>query len=453
MPDSRVLESLDDHVVAFEASLRNRELTVDRVKELAAKIRRMISECGFRHQKEINEAKLEEVLANWRTDGMSRQTSNHYLKAMKQFCRWAVKTGRATTNPVDDIKTLNVKTDRRHDRRPLSQEELTRLVHAAEGGKPVESVSGADRAMMYVLSAWTGYRKGEIGSITKSSFNLKNSPPTVTVRASYSKRRNEDSVVLHESVVARLTNWLSTKKFDSDTLLFPVSGKIEGGVERKTAKMMRVDLAAARKLWLSEAESDEDRKLRGESDFLLYKGHCGKFADFHANRHTFITNLALAGVSPKTAQMLARHSDIRLTMNTYTHSDQAEQMAAVKRLPALQQYTGSAPVSQSGSRRQKTTVEGNDGKSEPEPEGSTQTPVASGDSVESQPLSANGESTPGRIRTSNPRFRRPVLYPVELRMRGRDCSDLFLGFHSGSWSSGIWGRGGLVSVICCGTIR
>lgn len=26
-------------------------------------------------------------------------------------------------------------------------------------------------------------------------------------------------------------------------------------------------------------------------------------------------------------------------------------------------------------------------------------------------------STPGRIRTSNPRFRRPVLYPVELRMR------------------------------------
>ena len=28
-------------------------------------------------------------------------------------------------------------------------------------------------------------------------------------------------------------------------------------------------------------------------------------------------------------------------------------------------------------------------------------------------------STPGRIRTSNPRFRRPVLYPIELRAQAR----------------------------------
>ena len=33
-----------------------------------------------------------------------------------------------------------------------------------------------------------------------------------------------------------------------------------------------------------------------------------------------------------------------------------------------------------------------------------------------QRLAASAD-TPGRIRTSNPRFRRPVLYPVELRMR------------------------------------
>lgn len=33
------------------------------------------------------------------------------------------------------------------------------------------------------------------------------------------------------------------------------------------------------------------------------------------------------------AQTLARHSDIRLTMNVYTHTELAEQTAAIAELP------------------------------------------------------------------------------------------------------------------------
>jgi len=40
---------------------------------------------------------------------------------------------------------------------------------------------------------------------------------------------------------------------------------------------------------------------------------------FHALRHTFISNLARAGIHPRNAQALARHSTIDLTMNVYTH--------------------------------------------------------------------------------------------------------------------------------------
>ncbi len=49
----------------------------------------------------------------------------------------------------------------------------------------------------------------------------------------------------------------------------------------------------------------------------------------------FITNLARAGVSPKTAQILARHSDINLTMNTYTMLEVYDQSVAVAALPPL----------------------------------------------------------------------------------------------------------------------
>ena len=44
----------------------------------------------------------------------------------------------------------------------------------------------------------------------------------------------------------------------------------------------------------------------------------GRHLDFHALRHTFATMLARAGVSPRVAMELMRHSDMRLTAKTYT---------------------------------------------------------------------------------------------------------------------------------------
>jgi len=52
-------------------------------------------------------------------------------------------------------------------------------------------------------------------------------------------------------------------------------------------------------------------------------------------RHTFATLLARNGVLPATAQKLMRHSDIRLTMNTYTHLDLADTAGAVAALPTF----------------------------------------------------------------------------------------------------------------------
>ncbi|OHB82144.1 MAG: hypothetical protein A2V98_00835 [Planctomycetes bacterium RBG_16_64_12] len=98
--------------------------------------------------------------------------------------------------------------------------------------------------------------------------------------------------------------------------------------------MMRHDLRAAREKWINEATTPGDRQSRANSDFLAYQNDNGLFADFHSNRHTFITNLERAGVSPRTAQSLARHSDIRLTMGVYTHIGLHDQTTAIGSLPA-----------------------------------------------------------------------------------------------------------------------
>ena len=187
--------------------------------------------------------------------------------------------------------------------------------------------------MLYVLAAWTGFCRGEIGSLTSKSFNLNSAPPTVRVEAAYSKHRREDVQILHPDLVVRLKSWLAVRQPLDDEILVPI-GEASCGVNRKTSKMIQLDLAAARHVWLREVEESK-RAIHESSDFLLYRDHSGRYADFHALRHTFITNLCKANVSPKTAQALPRHSDISLTMNVYTHVDQEEQAVAIGKLPGF----------------------------------------------------------------------------------------------------------------------
>ena len=65
----------------------------------------------------------------------------------------------------------------------------------------------------------------------------------------------------------------------------------------------------------------------------------GHKVDFHALRMTFITRLQRAGVSPREAMELARHSDMRLTMKVYTDVAQLPLAASIRQLPAFSAKT------------------------------------------------------------------------------------------------------------------
>jgi integrase/recombinase XerD len=58
----------------------------------------------------------------------------------------------------------------------------------------------------------------------------------------------------------------------------------------------------------------------------------GRFADFHALRHTFISSLARSGVHPSKAKELARHSTTMLTMDVYAHVETEALRSAVDTL-------------------------------------------------------------------------------------------------------------------------
>jgi hypothetical protein len=72
-----------------------------------------------------------------------------------------------------------------------------------------------------------------------------------------------------------------------------------------------------------------------EAVSIPYKDETGKYADFHALRHTFISSLDHPDISIKVAQSLARHSSISLTLDTYTHPKLYSERAALEKLPEL----------------------------------------------------------------------------------------------------------------------
>jgi hypothetical protein len=104
---------------------------------------------------------------------------------------------------------------------------------------------------------------------------------------------------------------------------------------RYPARTLRADLDATRTAWIKEAESDEEAASRRKSQFLRYVTEDGEYADFHSFRHTYISGIVASGASIKTAQTLARHSTVELTVGRYAHTRLDDLQGAVESLPSL----------------------------------------------------------------------------------------------------------------------
>jgi integrase len=323
-----------DHLAEFERHLNTKGNSPGQVKLVATRCRRIVAACRAAFTGDLSASRVQAYLADLREkENKSTQTSNHYLRAIKQFTRWLVKDRRAPDDPLAHMAMLNVSTDRRHDRRPFSEAELTAILQTANAAPIVRRMKGTDRAMLYAVAGYTGLRASELASLTPESFDLNINPATVVVQAAYSKHRRQDVLPLHASLVALLRPWLHAKPEGQS--VWP--GNWAKGKE--AGAMLKVDLERARTAWIEEVASDADEmKRRERSSFLAYKDGEGRYADFHALRHTFITNMVKSGVAPKAAQLLARHSTIDLTMNVYTSltvHDQASALASLPPVPAL----------------------------------------------------------------------------------------------------------------------
>jgi integrase len=253
-------------------------------------------------------------------------TFNHYVTAARGFTRWLARERRIDVDPLAHLTRQNAEEDVRHVRRALPEDLFGRFIDATAGGATFRDLSGADRLVLYTLAANTGFRAGELASLTPASFALEGERPTVTVGAAYSKRRRTDVQPLRSDVADLMRRYLRGKPRRQP--LWPGSWK------DAAAELVRHDLAAAGIPYV-----DED----------------GAVFDFHALRGQFITMLAKNGVHPKVAQVLARHSTIGLTMDRYTDAGVLDLAGALDAMPAI------PPAAQKGRRAGVNPVQGASG--------------------------------------------------------------------------------------------
>jgi integrase len=301
------------HLEDFEAHLMARGTGAKTINLCLTRTRQVFDACGCELPRDIDAEAVMGYLADRRRlpveqGGIGTQTSNYYLQAVGQFCRWMVRKGKMVRNPMLDTKPQSAKVDRRHDRRNLEPADLERLLDAVRDSLKVYCrLKGRDRHALYLTACGTGFRSQELAALTPESFDLDAEPPTVTLGARDTKNKKPVSQPLPPAVAAVLRGYLRDRP--ADVPVWP------GAWWRKGARMLRKDLKA---VGIPYAVKGPDKVTR--------------FADFHALRHTYITLLTRTGVGPKEAQSLARHSDIRLTMGRYTHTDQAALLEALQKL-------------------------------------------------------------------------------------------------------------------------
>ena len=294
---------INDHLAAFKESLADN--SPHHIKVTMLRINSVVDGCEFKTLAEVNVEAVQAYLRSLREKiDLSHRTYNHYVQAIDSFCNWCVSSHRLVANPLRGLERLNAETDVRHPRRALTPDEVSRLVNATrKSGKFVQKLSPELRARAYLFSYLTGLRKQEMASLTASSFQLDDSPPTVKLEAKSSKHRRKDVLPLHPELVIMLREWLAG--MSPTDRLFPMLGK------KKLSFMIERDLKRAA---------------------IPYKTEEG-FADFHgAGRHTYITQLLRSGASLPEAKELARHSDVKMTMR-YTHIGIEDQAKAVGNLP------------------------------------------------------------------------------------------------------------------------
>lgn len=224
----------------------------------------------------------------WKRRSCSATSVNRYLELIRAMLNVAVRWGYLKANPLANIKMLPRRGQRQV--RALSEKEI----------RTIDQEFPSPLREFCALGIYAGLRLSEIVWLEWADVNFKAETITIQGKPEFSPKGLEPRTIPLAPQLKKALRVLTPAErfiFDKGTgepLYYPNT-------------WYRLVMAQFRRLGI-------------------------KGANLHTLRHTFVTRLVRAGISPVIIQQLARHKDFKTTLR-YTHIDQADLQAAIRKVP------------------------------------------------------------------------------------------------------------------------
>lgn len=244
-------------------------------------------------------------------DDLGKATNKNIKKVFCVTFKYAQKVGYISQNPMPMVEIRGVENKKEQGVISLNQlEELVdSLLDTTQGRRP--SFTTYSMCVFLYLGYYLGTRKSETLALTKDDVDFQNGFVYISKRLEYHGLKRSEF---------HATDRMKTKGSKSRVpMCLPLKQILKEWFEYNP-----YDLICCTENGDFISPYDLDSVLRNHSKKLGFKFRC------HMLRHTFVTNLIQNGVDAKTTSELARHSDIRTTLQIYTQVSDANKVDAIK---------------------------------------------------------------------------------------------------------------------------
>lgn len=244
-------------------------------------------------------------------DSKGKATTKNIKKVFCVTFKYAFKNEYVKENPMPMIEVRGV------DNHPVTTNVITMnqleslvdsLIETRKGRRA--TFTSYSMCIFLYLGYYLGTRKSETLAISKDDVDFKNNCISINKRVEYHGLKSDELY---------LTESLKTK---GSSAVIP----------------MCEPLKQILKQWMDYNPYDllcctEDGNIINPIDVDVVLGNHAKKLGFkfrsHDLRHTYITNLVKSGTDIKTVSELARHSDVRTTLQVYTHTSEEAKREAI----------------------------------------------------------------------------------------------------------------------------
>jgi integrase len=242
-------------------------------------------------------------------DGRSYSSIHSIRGVLRPAFAMAVEDDYIRKNPFD-FELAKVIVNDSHTREAVSRDQMRKFLTFVKEDRHYCKYHDA----MYILFH-TGLRISEFVGLTVSDLDMKNK----TIRVDHQLQRRSDG-----------TKYIESTKTNAGTRVLPMEDDVYACFKRILASRKPPQVEPTIDGYSGFLFFDKDDRPMVAMHWEHYFKHAWKKYNSiykeelplitpHVCRHTYCTNKAKSGMNPKTLQYLMGHSEIGVTMDTYTH--------------------------------------------------------------------------------------------------------------------------------------